>query len=157
MRKHTNVVTLPKFLQACLPKPFNSLTVALAVALALDHHDGDGAAIRRTADKLRHRAKDHGPKLRRLAKELSDQEAIVYAIKMTHDVTRALGFEPHRPYEFIPDRVLADPPRCHYQPMYIAGGPYERHWQCRQCDATQPISFYKDVPHDPVYPSQHRA
>lgn len=145
MTKHTNVITLPRMLNACLPKPFNSLTVALAIALALDHHDGDGAAIRRTADRLRHRSRVHGPKLRRLARELSDPEAIVYAINMTHDVTRALGCEAHRPYEFIPQHVLAARPICHYQPMHVAGGPYERRWQCSQCDATQPISFYKDA------------
>lgn len=145
MKKHTNIITLPRMLSACLPQPFNSLTVALAIALALDHHDGDGATIRRTADRLRHRSREHAPKLRRLARELSDREAVVYAMRMTHDVTRALRIQPDRPYEFIPQRVLDAAPRCHYQPMHVAGEPYQRHWACLHCDTTHPIDT--DVDH----------
>ena len=145
MKQHTNVITLPRMLAACLPKPFNSLTVALAIALALDHHDGDGSAIKRTADRLRHRSREHGPKLRRLARELSDREAVAYAIRMTHDVTRALRIQPERPYEFIPQHVLGAAPTCHYRPMHVAGEPHARHWACLHCATTHPLST--DVDH----------
>ena len=136
---------LPKFIAAFAPKPFNSLTVALAITLSLTTH-GTGAAIRRTAAALHRRAKDHKAKLKTLADVLTDDEALRYGVNMANAVTRALGITPERPFEYVPDAVLTDPPKCHWKPMRLAGAPGQRHWKCQHCTHTKPLELPYDQP-----------
>lgn len=50
----------------------------------------------------------------------------------------ALGIYPGQPFP-IPGARLVEPPRCHDEPMRLAGPAGARHWACSRCASTAPL------------------
>lgn len=132
----TRPIRLPKWLATTYTMQFNSIDFTLALALTLRIH-GTADAVRQTAKNLRHKVcMEHQPKIKLLAKIEDDAAVLKCAKNIVQRVTDALDIHPGQPFEVLD---VHTPPKCHYQPMLLAGEPGARVWRCQHCQAEQPV------------------
>lgn len=132
-------ITAPKWLTRTRWMQFNSVDVVLVMALTLRIH-GTADAVRQAAFNLRLKVcMEHQPKMKALARLENDSEVLLCAHRIVQQATDALGILPGQLFEVLPALELADPPRCHFKPMRLAGEPGARIWACQHCKHTKPI------------------
>lgn len=165
MRKHTNVVPLPRFVAGLNRKYITKtgdmlqpLDVALGLALSVRLHgtvDAARATARRMAQKV---CMEHRPRLTALSRRptnveqhrrdpgvklngVLDEDVLWVARRIIERVSDALGVAPGVPFEVIAPAALQEPPKCHWKPMRLAGEPGARHWKCQHCSHTKPLEL----------------
>ena len=163
MKKHTNIVTLPK----ALPKrsyitrsggSWHPGDIALCFALVIRFEDSADALrklARRLVDKV---CLEHQPNMKRLSREPDDQKvwnAVLKIIDRSFEIwmpqpdctpeqrlawqeARVSGPFLRNTWKDKPVEVI-EPPRCHMKPMRLAGYHKHRHWKCQHCTHTKPI------------------
>lgn len=167
MKKHTNVITLPRAFSGLGSKyvtrsgsQWQPETIALCMALTVRNH-GTVEAVRATARRLAPKVcMEQQSRLRALSRRptnelehrlkpavklngVRDEDVLRVATNIVNRVCDLVGVAPGVPFEPLP---LVEPPRCHYKPMRLAGEPGARHWKCQHCSHTKPIST--DADHD---------
>lgn len=161
--KHTNVITLPKYLEAIQLRKYitrsgdmwQPQTVALCIALTMRQH-GTVEAVRATARRLSTRVcMEQQPRLKALSRRptniaaherdprvkldgVRDEDVLRVAVNIVNRVCDLTGVMPGVPFEPMP---LVEPPKCHYKAMRLAGEPGARHWKCQHCSHTKEIQL----------------
>ena len=132
-------IKLPRWMTKTYSMQLNSVDVVLIMALTLRIH-GTADAIRKTAMNIRFKVcMEHQPKMKALAKLKKDEDVIRCAINIVQRATDAMGILPGEPFEWIPEDVIQNLPRCHFKPMRLSGEPGNRHWKCQHCSHTKPL------------------
>lgn len=89
---------LPKWMMGCMSAKMNSLSVALAFALSLNHH-GTPDQLRGLCNRLRDKVYlEHRPKMKRMAAIEDDEHLIKSAQHLVENVTDALNICPGQPF-----------------------------------------------------------
>ncbi|HEY6612709.1 MAG TPA: hypothetical protein VIZ86_16465 [Pseudomonas sp.] len=137
----------PKYLMDPKSARVNPMSYILAMAYALLDHGTPAAvraAARRNVDGV---FRPHQPGVKRVIRELTDDEVMTYARATVDGACDVLGFEPGKPFPVkkpLADVVeLVQPPRCHMKPMRLAGYHAHRHWKCQHCSHTKPLDWDK--------------